>query len=98
MEKKQLPALSVLKTGETFKVYEVTGYSGMAVPSHHSTKEAVVIIKEGKAVLHIQGGKHQLEKGDVFIIPEQQSHTLEILSEFRANIIMGKDSDIEFEK
>lgn len=98
MDKNQMPELSILKTGETYKVYQVTGKAGMKMPLHHSTKEAVVSIKEGTALLNIQGKEHLLEKGCVFIIPAKQAHSLELTTEFKAIIVMGNDSDIEFEK
>jgi len=97
MDKNLMPVLSMLQTGETFKVYEVTGKAGMAMPPHHSTKEAVVNVKEGKAILSIQEKKHLLEKGSVFIIPAGQSHYLELVEEFKAIVIMENDSNIEFE-
>lgn len=97
MDKNQIPVLCILKTGEIFKVYEVTGQAEMAMPAHHSTKEAVVIVKEGTAILNIQENKHLLEKGDVFIIPAKQSHSLELKTEFKAIVIMENDSNIKFE-
>jgi quercetin dioxygenase-like cupin family protein len=97
MDKKQIPVLSIIKTGETFKVYEVTGQAGMAMPSHHSTKEAVVYVKEGTAILKILGKEHLLEKESVFIIPEKQIHSLELRAKFKAIVIMEKDSNIEFD-
>lgn len=52
------PKISLLISGEMYKVYEVTGRAGMVMPKHYSTKEAVIIIKEGSALLELLGEKN----------------------------------------
>ncbi len=48
-------------------------------------------------MLNIDEGKHLLERGNVFIIPEKQVHSLELRSDFKALVIMENDSEIEFD-
>ena len=69
MNTQNIPKLITLKTGESFKVYQVTGHAGMKMPLHYSTKEAVVIVQEGFAQLKIDEIKHMLQEGSTFIIP-----------------------------
>ena len=96
MDTSQRPAVSVVKTGKTFKVYGVTGKAGMEMPLHYSSKEAVVIIQEGAAVLSIDENKHSLYAGDTFVIPGRQNHSLLLKAEFKAIVVMPLDSVIEF--
>jgi len=92
------PELVSLKTGASFKVLKVTGQSGMQMPLHYSTKEAVLIVQEGSALLKIEEKEHLLQAGDSFIIPARQNHNLSLKSEFKALVIMSLDSNIEFVK
>jgi quercetin dioxygenase-like cupin family protein len=92
------PEIVSLKTGALFKVLKVTGQSGMQMPLHYSTKEAVLIVQEGSALLKIEEKEHLLQAGDCFIIPARQSHCLSLKSEFKALVIMSLDSNIEFVK
>jgi quercetin dioxygenase-like cupin family protein len=98
METSNKPELVLLKTGASFKVLKVTGQSGTQMPLHYSTKEAVLIVHEGSALLQIEEKEHLLQAGDSFIIPARQSHYLSLKSEFKALVIMSLDSNIEFVK
>lgn len=98
MEALNRPELALLKTGESFKVFKVTGRAGMTMPLHHSTKEAVVMVQEGSALLKIGGKQHLLQKGDAFVIPAGQNHSLSLETELKAFVVMAPDSSIEFEK
>jgi quercetin dioxygenase-like cupin family protein len=90
------PELVTLTTGALFKVLKVTGQSGMQMPLHYSTKEAVLIVLEGIALLKIYEKDHLLQAGDSFIIPARQNHNLSLESDFKALVIMPLDSNIEF--
>lgn len=96
MNTQNIPKLVTLKTGESLKVYQVTGNAGMDMPLHYSTKEAVIIVQEGYAQLKIDEIKHLLQAGNIFIIPAHQNHTLSVKSKFKAFVIMSQDSAIEF--
>ncbi len=96
MNTQNIPQLATLKSGESLKVYQVTGHAGMKMPLHYSTKEAVVIVQEGYAQLKIDEIKHILQEGSSFIIPAHQNHTLSVKAKFKALIIMSLDSNIEF--
>lgn len=90
------PQLKPLKEGEEFKIYEVTGETGCVMPSHISTKEATVIIQTGSAVLDMEDEQYKLAKGDVVVIPGGKVHALSIQEDFKAIIVMGLDSNIQF--
>lgn len=90
------PSLKVSKKGNTFKILEVTAETDAVMPPHLSTKEAVVIVQEGDAVLEINGTTNHLTQNDVFVVPAATAHTLSIKSKFKAVVIMELDSQIEF--
>lgn len=92
------PEIVLLKTGALFKVLKVNGQYGMQMPLHYSTKEAVIIVHEGSALLKIDEKEHLLQDGDSFIIPARQNHNLSVKSEFKALVIMPLDANIEFVK
>ncbi|HET8839360.1 MAG TPA: cupin [Flavobacteriaceae bacterium] len=90
------PIMTPLKVSKNFKTFSVTGKRGMEMPEHFSTKEAVVTVQEGSALLKIGGEEKLLEKNGTYIIPEKESHSLSLLADFKAVAIMATDSEIEF--
>lgn len=66
------------------------------MPEHISTKEAVVMVQEGSALLKIDGNEEALEKGGVYIIPAKKPHSLQLLTDFTAIGLMQLESEIEF--
>jgi len=96
MNTQKIPKLATFKSGESLKVYQVTGHAGMKMPLHYSTKEAVAIVQEGFAQLKIDEIKHILLEGSSVIIPAHQNHSLSVKAKFKALIILSQDSNIEF--
>lgn len=93
-----MPVLAPLKMGKNFKAFQITGKKGMEMPSHISTKEAVVSIQKGDAILKMADGENfVLKEEDVFIIPAGKVHSLELTNDFKAVAIMATDSEIQFE-
>ena len=98
MDTQNIPKLETLKTGDSFKIYKVTGQKGMEMPLHYSTYEAVVIVQEGSGLLTIDGQEHLLEKGSATIIPAGRNHSLLLKADFKSLVVMSLDSKIEFVK
>ncbi len=90
------PTLTVLNQGKDFKVFQVTGLAGMVMLNHHSTTEAIIVVEQGRAVLNLNGDKHQLKMGDVFVIPAGEAHSLTIVNDFMAKAVMALDAEIKF--
>ena len=97
MEAITQPTLHPLKTGEALQLLEASGKAGMKVPSHHSTKEAVIVVRKGTASLEFKDDQHLLHEGDSFFIPAGKVHSLSLKSNFKALVIMPVDSSIKFE-
>ena len=90
------PDVVVSQTGESLKVFQVTGKAEMIMPLHYSTMEAVIVVLAGSALLAIENKEYLLQEGNSFIIPALQKHTLSLKADFKARIVMPLDSRIEF--
>ena len=90
------PQMITKEIGKRFKVLHVTGEEGMSMPEHFSSKEAVLIIHKGSAVLTMNGKDYRLNRHDSMIIPGREAHTLNIHADFEADVIMECDSEIQF--
>ena len=93
---KEKPELRPLQKGHSMKTLQVKGRAGMTMPSHHSTKEAVIVVQEGEALLKMPESDHLLKKGSTFIIPAGMKHTLTVHNDFQAIAIMAVDSEINY--
>lgn|SRR5690606_6367623 len=96
METAEKPSLAVHQKGKTFKVLEVTGSEGMSMPEHYCTKEAVLIVRRGSAVLNMLGKQYALKQNDSLILPQGEKHTLSITGEFQSHVVMEIDAEIKF--
>lgn len=90
------PEMTLLASGKSIKTFKITATAGMEMPEHHSTKEAVVVVQKGKAILTMPDKKHVLETGSSFIIPAGVNHSLSIQEDFQALAIMALESEIKF--
>ncbi len=97
MEVRNKPEMTLLKNGKMFKTLNITAKAGMEMPLHHSTKEAVIVVLKGEAVLKMPGGQYILSHETTFIIPAMVEHSLKINTDFHAIAIMENTSAIEFE-
>jgi quercetin dioxygenase-like cupin family protein len=96
MEIANKPELTPLALGNMFKALQVAGRTGMKMPPHHSTGEAVIMVQKGEALLQMPDGQHLLKAGNCFIVPAKKEHTLTIIKDFTAIAIMAVESEINF--
>ena len=96
MKSNNNPKMIQLELGNTFKVLQVTGSAGMNMPEHISTKEAVITVQKGTAILKMRGIDHVLKLNKSFIVPAGEKHELQITEDFQAVVIMESDSEIKF--
>ncbi len=90
------PELTLLKKGDLFKILQVIGVKDAQMPKHLSTKEAIIIVEEGNAIIKINEREHILNKNDSFIIPAGIPHSLLITNDLKAIVIMPIESEIKF--
>jgi quercetin dioxygenase-like cupin family protein len=96
MKSNNNPKMIQLELGNTFKVLQVNGSGGMNMPEHISTKEAVIIVQKGTAIIKIKGIDHELKLNESFIVPAGEKHELQLIEDFQAVVIMESDSEIKF--
>ena len=96
MENLNKPEMTPLNSGHVFKTLNITAKAGMEMPMHHSTKEAVVVVLKGEAILKMPDAEHVLKQDNTFIVPAMVDHSLKIVSDFHAIAIMENTSSIQF--
>jgi quercetin dioxygenase-like cupin family protein len=90
------PAVVPVSKGNSLKVLQVSGEPGTALPRHYSTKDVVITIAEGSAILEINGEENILKQGDSILIPEKHGHVLTAITKLKAVIVMPTDAQIQF--
>ncbi len=90
------PEFVIFQTGESFKVLQVTGKAEMVTPLYYSTREAVIVVLAGSAILALEHKKYLLQKGNSLVIPAFQKHMLSLKADFKARVVMPQDSWIRY--
>lgn len=90
------PTLSIEKLGRDLKILKVAGLSGMSMPEHYCSSDAVILVESGVSELRIDQMDHTLRNGDSFLIPSGIPHELTIIEDFRAKVIMPTEAEIKF--
>src|SRR5688500_2875711 len=96
MKTKEAPQIIIRQAGNAVKVLQVTGDEGITIPEHFCTKEAVLVVQKGTAILTMDGKENALTRDQSFIIPGGKKHTLHIKEKFQAVVIMDIYSEIKF--
>jgi quercetin dioxygenase-like cupin family protein len=96
MKETRKPEMTPLNKGKALKTLQVEAKAGMAMPAHYTTKEAAIVVQEGKALLRMPDEDHVLKQGTTFILPAEADHSLKIEEDFKAIVLMALDSEICF--
>lgn len=96
MKTQAKPQMSILKTGKEYKLLKVTGGKGSQMPNHYSTKEAIIILLKGEALLCMGGKEILLMPSELTLFPASEPHKLFIKEDLEANVIMALDSEKKF--
>ncbi len=78
------------------KVLKAKIDAGGKMPTHYATSEAFVMVIRGEAKFISSHGEHILKESTTFKIPEKEPHTLHIIKDFEAYIVIGGAAKIEF--
>jgi len=68
---------------ENMTISTVKIQAGAIVPEHNHPHEQITIMQEGKLKINLQGEEHLLTDGDVLVIPSNELHSAEALSNCR---------------
>ena len=63
---------------------------GQGLSEHTAPFDATVYILDGKAEVNISGKKHNVEKGQMIIMPAMQPHSLQAVKKFKMLLTMIK--------
>ena len=85
-----------IHTNATFKVLKVTLARGEEMPRHYASSDAFLIPEKGKARLQLADREVVLEQGGTCHIPDSEPHTLRVLEDFSAFVVMAAGAEIEF--
>jgi quercetin dioxygenase-like cupin family protein len=88
--------LKKIYENEFYKIMNVSLTKGESLPKHKATSDAFVIVKQGKGKIIFDNREIPLQHDSTQLIPANETHTLEVMEDFRASIILGKDGDINF--
>lgn len=80
----------------TTKVVKVDIPAGERMPTHYATSEAFIIVNKGKAELILSNSEEMLTEGSTAVIPEGRPHTLNILEDFEAHIVLAGVATLEY--
>lgn len=70
-------------------ILKATVPTGTVVPSHHATSDAFLIVSRGEAILNFQVRQITLKEGTTFLIPESREHTLQVVDDLVAYIVLA---------
>ena len=87
-----------IQVTDHYKVVEVEFTAGHSMPRHVATSDAFLIVESGKALLIFEKETVELSGGSTQPIPAHEEHMLKIIDDFKAYIVMGNESKINFSR
>ncbi|GAA4423503.1 hypothetical protein GCM10023188_02390 [Pontibacter saemangeumensis] len=80
----------------TFKVLKVTLAGGEEMPRHYASSDAFLIPEKGKARLQLPDREVVLEQGATFHVLDSEPHSLQVLEDFSAFVVLAAGAEIKF--
>lgn len=90
------PEITSLARGDLIKTLQIKGHAGTVVPPYYITKKALLVVDEGRALLHMLESDHILKTGSVFIVPAGKELLIRIQKDFKAVLVTDVNSKINF--
>lgn len=88
--------MNQLYNNKQYKIIALELPAGKLMPRHYATSDAFIIVIYGLASLIMGNQTVELKQGSTFLIPANQAHILEIIENFKANIVMASHAEIKF--
>ena len=79
-----------------YKVLRVEIPAGKDVPRHYATFDAFIMVNSGNALLIFSDETIELKKDSYFSITANRPHTLRIVEDFKAWIVLANDAEIKY--
>lgn len=83
-----------LHSGEHYKILKAEIPGGSRMPTHYATSEAFIIVISGTAEIIFSDQEVHLQTGSSFLIPARKPHTLNVIEDFKACIILAPAASI----
>jgi quercetin dioxygenase-like cupin family protein len=81
---------------DSFRIMQVDFPKGQIMPQHFATSDAFIMVEKGEAQLKLLNKIKLLQATSTFTIPANVSHSLEILADFRAFVVLAAGATIKF--
>lgn len=83
-------------TGKDSKVLKADIPKGKRMPTHYATSEAFVMVTKGRSEIIFSDKELDLQEGSTVLIPKRKPHTLHIIADFEAYIVLSGDAELEY--
>lgn len=93
---KQNKKMEEIHSNAVYKVMQVTLPAGKIMPRHFASSDAFIIVEKGEAKLSLSTKVEILKPGTSFPIPAKEPHTLQILADFKAFVVLAANANIQF--
>lgn len=90
--------IGLLHSSEHYKILKAEIPGGGRMPAHFATSEAFIVVISGRAEIIFSDQEVSLQAGSTFRIPARKPHTLNVIEDFKACIILAPAAGIEFAK
>lgn len=80
----------------SYKILKVTLAKGEEMPRHHASSDAFIIVEKGKAKVRLLEREEVLEQGATLHIPADEPHSLQVLEDFVAHVVLAAEAKIQF--
>ncbi|WP_018614496.1 cupin domain-containing protein [Segetibacter koreensis] len=81
---------------DLYKILSVSLNVSEAMPLHYATSDAFIIVKKGKGRISFADRQVTLMQGESLLIKANETHKMEILEDFSANVILNAEARINF--
>lgn len=98
MKKITPPRVRTLATGKELTAKQMQGKAGDLMPAHLASVESIVFVHEGECLFHMNGEATALKAGDSIVVPPEEKHQIEVVSDFKGVHFMPKGIKFEFFK
>ncbi|WP_242920175.1 cupin domain-containing protein [Pontibacter liquoris] len=79
-----------------YKVLKVTLAKGEKMPQHFASSDAFLILEKGKVKLQLPDKEVELVQGATWHIPAGLPHSLQVLEDFSAYVVLAGQAQIKF--
>lgn len=88
--------MNQLFANEHYKVLNIILNAGQLMPRHFATSDAFIIVISGSALLTLDSEQIELKTGGHYAIPAMMEHTLQVLQDFNACVVMTAEAVVNF--